>query len=85
MVMLNKQEKMFSSDMMGFLCFKNTFVSLRRLQSGSNETGCPRAGYLSSRARAKLMRLKLQGKSLGRFMYLKPRKILDPTCSFGPG
>lgn len=80
--MLNKQEKMFSSDMMGFLCFKNTFVPLRRLLLGSNETGCARAGYLSSRARAKAHEIEASGQVSGKIHVFEAQ---NPTCSFGPG
>lgn len=49
MVVLNKQEKVFSSDRMGFLCVLKTCSSLHKdFKLSSKEAGCPSLGYLSS-------------------------------------
>lgn len=49
MVSLNKREKMFGSDRMGFLCVLKTRSPLPEdLRSGSHRAGCPGTGYLSS-------------------------------------
>ena len=69
---------MFSSDMMGFLCFKNMFFPRRRLQLGSKETGRPRAGHLSSRARAEAHEIEVSGQVSGKIHVFEAQKNPEP-------
>lgn len=80
MVVLNKQEKMFSSDRTGFLCILKICSSRHEgLKLSSKETGFPRAGYLSSqRPRAKAHKVKVLGQIPRKVSTLEALKKPEP-------
>lgn len=83
MVVLNKQEKMFSSDRTGVLCVLKTRSPLPEdLRSGSNQAGCPRVGYLSSWGAGAMVReIQVSGQLPRKSVPLQPRKSLTPLAS----